>query len=667
MNWYTKSFRRHLLDMHIADWDARFLSEFDPDAYVANLKTAQIQTAMLYLQSHVGLCYFPSKVAPMHKAFVGREDAMRLLMDRCHENGITVVGYYSLIFNTWAEKAHPDWGMIDHNGRSPLEDGSRYGHCCPNNRAYRQFVADQIREMLDFFCPDGMFYDMPFWPVMCACPQCRARWSAETGKAWPEQEEDRELLAARRRWMAEFITFVTGETKKIRPELPVEYNCAHAALPSKRACISEEVCRSGDYAGGDLYGTFRTQSFACKLYDTITKNPPFEYMTGRCMPSLAAHTITKSKDRLTLAVMLTAAHNGANLLIDAIDPVGTMDPRVYQLIGEIYGKAKQYESSMSGKLRSEVLIYMDQAFKCEPEGHQYTHYTGALGAHETLSRAHICTGVCCKLNLSGLKDARVLIVPEPGELEADVLQRMTEYVAEGGTLYFSGAHEPRLLKNLLNAECIGETSDRYTYLAPTEKGAALLDGFNAKYPFPIPDSMAIADGISSEYVAATITLPYQPQKPGQFASIHSNPPGEPTNYPGLVIQPYGKGTVIWCAGPLESMNTEAYRTVLLRLISAALPLTERAIQTTAPKQVELVLSDAPDEHCSRISAVALNEEDEAVLQPSFEISLRADRPVQQVVLLPGVQNILFSMKNGYVHFATHPLWIHDRYEIRWGK
>ena len=51
MSWYTKSFRRHLLDMHIADWDDRFLSEFDPETYVENLKTAQVQTAMLYLPS----------------------------------------------------------------------------------------------------------------------------------------------------------------------------------------------------------------------------------------------------------------------------------------------------------------------------------------------------------------------------------------------------------------------------------------------------------------------------------------------------------------------------------------------------------------------------------------------------------------------------------------
>ena len=99
MSWYTKSFRRHLLDMHIADWDDRFLSEFDPETYVENLKTAQVQTAMLYLQSHVGLCYFPSKVAPMHRAFRNRPDAMRQLMALCRAAMAEVV---SVTFSPYA-------------------------------------------------------------------------------------------------------------------------------------------------------------------------------------------------------------------------------------------------------------------------------------------------------------------------------------------------------------------------------------------------------------------------------------------------------------------------------------------------------------------------------------------------------------------------------------
>jgi len=55
--WYEKSYRRNLVDMHIDDWDESFLSRLDPKTYVELLKKAQVQSAMVYANSHVGYCY----------------------------------------------------------------------------------------------------------------------------------------------------------------------------------------------------------------------------------------------------------------------------------------------------------------------------------------------------------------------------------------------------------------------------------------------------------------------------------------------------------------------------------------------------------------------------------------------------------------------------------
>ncbi|MBR4887601.1 MAG: hypothetical protein IKU17_00485 [Clostridia bacterium] len=88
--WYSDLYRRHLCDMHIDDWDESFLSEFSPETYVESLKIAGINYAMLYLQSHVGLCYYPTKTGVLHRSFLGREDAMRKTEQFCHQNGIRV-------------------------------------------------------------------------------------------------------------------------------------------------------------------------------------------------------------------------------------------------------------------------------------------------------------------------------------------------------------------------------------------------------------------------------------------------------------------------------------------------------------------------------------------------------------------------------------------------
>ena len=159
--WYSDSYRRHLCDMHIEDWSEQFLSAFSVEDYVQNLKTANIQNAMIYLQSHVGLCNFPTKTGHMHKAFIGNEDKMKRLIDLCHKNNILVTGYYSLNYNTIEHDMHPDWQMKTLSGKSRREGGisdgkaldfasvrkTRYGFCCPNNPDYRNFVYAQIKEM----------------------------------------------------------------------------------------------------------------------------------------------------------------------------------------------------------------------------------------------------------------------------------------------------------------------------------------------------------------------------------------------------------------------------------------------------------------------------------------------------------------------------------------
>ena len=58
--------------MHIEDWDDRFMEQFDPEEYFSLLKKAQITAPMIYIQSHVGLCYWPTKTGVIHKAFIGK-------------------------------------------------------------------------------------------------------------------------------------------------------------------------------------------------------------------------------------------------------------------------------------------------------------------------------------------------------------------------------------------------------------------------------------------------------------------------------------------------------------------------------------------------------------------------------------------------------------------
>jgi len=64
-----------------------------------------------YVQSHVGLFNYPTKVGQQHKNLKGR-DLIREILDGCHAEHIAVVLYVSLIFDRWASDNHPEWNIL---------------------------------------------------------------------------------------------------------------------------------------------------------------------------------------------------------------------------------------------------------------------------------------------------------------------------------------------------------------------------------------------------------------------------------------------------------------------------------------------------------------------------------------------------------------------------
>lgn len=668
--WYTRDFRRYLCDMHIESWDKSFLSEFTAEQYFENVVATKAQTAVIYLQSHVGCCYFPTKSGLMHEAYQGREDTTKRLIDMCRANGVHVVGYYSVIFNNRAYERHPDWRMIDANGRTHIENGNRYGLCCPNNPDYRAFVKEQITEIAQYFSLDGIYFDMLFWPHACYCPSCQKRWAEEVGGSIPTEPDAsseiwRKHIERRQVWMADFAQYIATVSRQLRPEWPVEMNLANVMLRDMRAAngwnstLVNEWC---DYAGGDLYGGLLEQSFACKFYKNISKTPPFEYMTSRCDPDLTRHTITKSDDKLTVATMIACAHHGAMLLIDAIDPVGTIDKRISDKIGRVFSVEAPYEPYLMGEMVEDAAIFFNSRGKDNLQNDVFSAHSGSIGAAKTLIEAHIPFGVISEANFD-IEKHKFAILPYLNTISDEVRQRILSYVENGGCIYMSGAEEPALLKELLGAKKIGFTECAVTYLAPKEKYESLCLGYSRKYPIPFGYQLPILEGVDDDAIVATLALPYTRKDEERFASIHSDPPGIVTELPGIVIKKYGRGTVIWSAAPIEDETIHDYKQLFLRLIGTAVSRESLTVQSDAPACVELVSFKDRETDCVYMSAVHISEDDAILPVDAFTVRFKSEKPAKAVYLLPEKKPVPFTYSGGYVTFEARKLRIFDMYQI----
>ncbi len=685
--WFQRSYRRNLLDMHIPDWDERFLSEFDPKKYVDMLALANVRSAMFYANSHVGNCYWPTKIGHMHKGLKGR-DILGEVIDLCHQKRMDAIVYYSLIFNNWAYENHPEWRIITAEGKEAKGLGSgRYGICCPNS-SHRDFVVAQIEELCKNYEFEGMWFDMTLWPDVCYCPACRKRYLLEVGKELPkiinwEKPGWVKFQRKREQWLADFAALVTSTAKKAKPTATVVHQ-ANGFVWDWKMGASLDLAKASDFIAADFYLDSLQESFFSKLFYNLSENLPFEFMTSCIDPNLRDHTGAKSKELLEVQIYAALANGGAFVFIDAIDPVGTLNKKVYEQMGEIFKETQRYEKYLGGKYCQDIGIYLsfESRIGLENNGKKvsdvassligirnrkvFPHSRAALSASKSLLNSNIPFGVITKKNLKEFSSRQIIILPNVLMMDEEEAQTLKDFVASGGSLYASkntslftkdgGRREDFLLSDLFGASYIEETKEEVTYISPVEEGKDILSPFSAKYPLSIPGSQLKVKARKGAKILATITLPYtDPKDPTRFTSIHSNPPGVPTEYPSMVLNNYGKGKVLYVAADLEVVGKEAHRIVFINLIKllSSKPFT---LEADAPKSVEVTFFHQEDKKRYLINLLNSQKELPNIPVEGIKVRVRLEgKEPQRLIKLPEEKELAYETKDGYVEFTLPKL------------
>lgn len=687
--WFENSYRRNLVDMHIEDWDDSFLSKFDPAQYVEFLKKSRVKSAEVYANSHLGHCYWPTRTGHMHNGLKGR-DIFGEVLERCHSEGIDFVTYYSLIYNNWAYEQNPSWRIMDGEGKAsrerfepPTFTNGRYGVCCPNS-GYREFAVRQIEELCSNYKFEGMFFDMTFWPKPCYCKSCKARFKKETGNdipvivdwndpIWLEYQRKRE------EWMSEFAVLATNTVKMILPECTVNHNTSPQMLFSWYFAPSIGVMNACDYLGGDVYSDFLHQSFISKFYYNTSRNLPYEFYTSRCEPNLNLdHTAMKPKELLMVNNYLSLAHKGAFVFIDAIDPVGTLNPDVYETMGEIFGESQKYEPYIGGEMMSDVAVYysvnskMDIHEKLKNPSNPWIasknmpHMNAALGGCRILKDNHVPFTVIGINNIKDLSKYQILVLPEVlvfSEEEADTVR---EYVKSGGSLYASGHLPSSLLDDIFGIERMGETTENVTYMAPTERGANLMAGISRQHPLTVNTRQLTVKAFDKDSVMATVTLPYtNPEDYSKFVSIHSNPPGKETSYPSLIFRNYGKGKVIWSAASFEAIDRKPHEKLFMNIIRE-LATRPFGFKADFPPCIEMVLYNQPDKNRYVVHFINEQEKLPPLKATGLKTRVRTDKvDVTEVSVLPGGKKLEFRTTGKYTEFILPELYIFEMVEVKY--
>lgn len=670
--WYERAWRRAVIDMHIADWDDAFLSKFDPDDYVDRLRTSRAQSIVCYAHSHVGLFNYPTQVGQAHRGLKGR-DIVAEMIERCHRHNIAVILYASLIYDRWAADHHADWRMRTASGDFLSSGGrDRHGLVCPNS-PYREYVRSWVRELCERYRFEGVRFDMTYWPGICHCAHCQQRWAQEVGGEWPrvvDWFDPRWMAFARKRdaWLGEFAQLCTDTVRRHQSGATVEHQASTFPHSWVRGA-SWPLLAQNDFLQGDFYGDALQGSFVRKMLEDLTPHRPFGYETSFSL-SLYDHTGKKSEALLEAKASAAIADAAAFIFIDAIDPIGTVNPHTHARMGRVFDRLQPYYAELGGQRVADVGLYysLDSKFDPKQNGRPLTQadlsadvHTGtAMQAARWLIAEHLPVGVVTKKSLlEKLPATRVLVLPNVQVMDEDEASAIRAWVEAGGHLYASGACgliEPRgaLRDHFPLSDVLGVTlseanwSDREHYVAPTEAGRTLLAGWDATYPAfvkgPTLDVM-LRPGAT---VLATRTLPWPAREPRSFSSIHSDPPWQSTDRPEVVVNAFGRGRAIYAASCLESV--EGLAPAFIQLIRHLEK--QFTYEVLAHPVIEATLFHQPDRSRYLMNLVNFQKDLPNLPVENLQVTLRLPQAVRAILRVPDAQALPHTTDGRLVRFTV---------------
>ena len=677
--WFQKELFRILVDMHIPDWDERFLRDFSPERYADMMALAGVDTAEIYASSCLGLCYWPTRVGFQHRQLNGR-DLLGETIAACRERGIAVQ-IYTNVWNRAAYDAHPEWRIVLADGTHVCDaPGFRFGQCC-HNSPYRDFVSAVLAELNENYDCRGFWIDMCGLYRHCYCPACQARFQAETGYAeiprtvdwndpvWLAYEQ------ARKRWLGEFIQRLRKTVTDTHPERTVTFQSAPLTF-GRDSGIGDEFLQAGDYLAGDFTGDRIEQSCICKSFSLLSKNRPIEFMTPRC-EDLAHHTTERSMDNLRMRAYAAIANQASFTLIDAIDPAGTMDRRFYEHAREIGRIYRQYAQYIDGDSKPcfDIGLYEspDSLFCGDRPLMPVAEFDLKTPLDFNKPRRNLTSMFQKKHRLFAFVHARngddldgipLIVLSNCSILSDAECSRLREYVRRGGRLYASymtsladpdkGLLKDFRLADLFGVHYAGRKTHRVTYIAPAKDG---IPGTTAQYPLMLNGPQLEINADPGTEILGTRVMPVSaPEETVYFGSAISNPPLVPTGKPALVRRRYGKGEVLYIAGNLEEVGYDFHQRILDSLLMDLMGNPPQ-LETNAPSCVECTLFDRANRQELLFSCLNLPLE----LPPlplydlTFTLRLKNGLKVQSVQFGPEETPHVFTQQENLLHFSLEKM------------
>lgn len=342
-----RPWRKVHLDFHNSQHIPRIGEHFDADEFGDTLAQANVDAIVVFAKDMHGYFYYPSQYDPVHPGLTF--DLLGAQVEACRKRGIAVYAYYCTAWDNYLAETHPEWLLIKRDRTSYLpkfDEAPGWTALCLAHEDFVQLMLDHATEFVSQYVLDGAWFDMP---VMkdgeCYCHACLDQMRARGLDPFSTHDQRHHKHALHKR----FIERMTAAVQTARPDcqaastFSVDYNNQGLYGLDERTPFMDNIDIEALPTAFWGYYYFPTiQRYARPLGRTTYG------MTGRFQQAWADFGGLKLPTQLHVELASIVA-NGARCDIgDQPPPHARLDPAVYRVIGQAYGRIKSLEPYLEG-------------------------------------------------------------------------------------------------------------------------------------------------------------------------------------------------------------------------------------------------------------------------------------------------------------------------------
>ena len=680
--WINDKFRKMHFDFHVYNEKVpNVAGSLDAEAITDMLAQAHIEAVCIFGQTLYYLS--PHRHPNLKKDYLGE------MSKALKRRGIHVLVYMNPTTHRRAAQEHPEWQVTDVQGKPR-------GSMCLYTPYVKQYLIPLLTEIVKNYDIDGFFFDGSFHQFFvdgsgpCYCSVCRDGFHQEAGGDIPKSADD--PLAFRwRLWrnrcFLEFDRKVTEAMRKLKPDFVVASNLAYSSRfpvepPKWVTYITQDpptpaasTMHKKEFFRGSYVLHF---SYEGRYLSTL--GVPFDCMNTR-MQHWGDWTL-----RPTIALQLECAAalaNGARcFLADRPYHDGTLEPAVYKAVSETYQFVKNREEYCRDAqpvpyiavLNSAASHWSRDPLRPNPSWTGEPLNENMLGTHKALVMSGIHFNIINDETLmKSLQSYKTLVLSDQTCLSSAENDAIRGFVKNGGGLIATlGASMRDDLNNplgdfgladVLGLHFAGKSAYHCGYIKP---GAKILENSDIhNMPLLVNSPFTLVKPTSAETMCTFINPLDENPFPGGIP-----PPGEPSGYPAITINQFGKGKAIYIATDLFReywvRDTPDLRKLAAKCIDLVTP--QKVIEIEAPPSVEVSLFQQRNNKIVHLLNYHAEKRDTSAGIPNIEflpvltkirVSLGISEKPKKITQMPEGRTLEWTMRKGRVNFTVPQLHIHS--------